>query len=154
MEKRIFDENTKRKLSGLLPFAPDSFVVWNPEEYFEFPKEAQPVFHVKPFDESTCRYIRSAATSGVFDIEHARKAIQSAFPFWKNLIRLPDLEDVPYTPEAFAQLPEALVWIMYLKAKELTYGMSQEEKEGLGSQRGAGSAPLNKAAENADSTPA
>lgn len=154
MEKKIFDEKTKRKLSGLLPFAPDSFVVWTPEEFFDFPIEAQPVFHARPFDDATMKYIRSAATSGIFDIEHARKAVQNAFPFWKNLLRLPDMEEIPYSQEAFAGLPEALVWIMYYKGRELTFGMSAEEREGLELQPGAKSEPSIKAAESADSTPA
>ena len=154
MEKKIFDEKTKRKLSGLLPFAPDSFVVWTPEEFFDFPIEAQPVFHARPFDDATMKYIRSAATSGIFDIEHARKAVQNAFPFWKNLLRLPDMEEIPYSQEAFAGLPEALVWIMYYKGRELTFGMSAEERELLGSTLPSTSEPLNKSVRPADGTQA
>jgi len=152
--KRIFDDKVKRMLSGLLPFAKDAFAVWTPEEFLDLPTEAQPIFHARPFDTDTIKYIQSAATSGIFGVEHARQAIQNAFPYWENLLRLPDLEEIAYGPEGFADLNDNLVWILYFKAREMTFGLSKEEREGFASQQGKKSEPLIKAAESADSIPA
>ena len=152
--KRILDEKTKRKLAGLLPFSPDSFVVWTPEEFFDFPESVQPKFNIRPFDKSTSAAIRSEIQAGKFDVETARKTIQYAVTNWRDLIDLGTQLDIDYSLSAFESFPEPLVWRLYKKANELTYGLSSEEKEGLELQPVSESGPLSKAAESADSTQA
>lgn len=152
--KRILDEKTKRKLAGLLPFSPDSFVVWTPDEFFDFPPDVQPKFNIRPFDKTTGAFIRAEIQAGRFDVETARKAIQYAVTNWKDFIDLGTQLEIEYSAPAFDSFPEPLVWRIYKKANELTYGLSSEEKEGLESQPVSESVPLSKAAESADSIPA
>lgn len=154
MAKRILDEVTKRKLLGMLPFSPGAYVTWTPEEFFPFPLDLQPKFNIRPFDKATSVTVKSAIQAGGFDIEIARNAIKYSVTHWRDLIDLGTQLDVEFSPDAFDLLPEPLVWKLWKKANELTYGLSDEEKEALESQPVSESVPLSKAAINADSTPA
>lgn len=154
MAKRILDEATKRKLSGLLPFSPDSFVVWTPDEFFAFPVNLQPKFNIRPFDKVTCAFIKADIQAMKFEVETARKAIKYAVTGWRDFIDLGTQLEIDYSEMAFEVFPEPLIWRIYKKANELTYGLSPEEKEAFESQQALELVPLSKAAENADSTQA
>lgn len=154
MAKRIFDEATKRKLMGMLPFSPDSFVVWTPDEFIPFPEDLRPKFNIRPLDKSTSSFVRAEIQAGRFDVETARKAIQYAVTSWRDFIDLGTQLEIDYSTMAFDSFPDNLVWRIYKKVNELTYGLSQEEKEGLESQPVSESVPLSKAAGSADSTQA
>ena len=154
MAKRIFDEATKRKLLGILPFSPGSFVTWTPEEFFSFPLDLQPKFNLRPFDNERIAFVREVIQSGKFGIETARKLVEYSLTYWTDLIDLGTQLEIDFSQESIGLLPDALVWMIYKKASELTFGISAEEREAFESQPVSESVPLSKAAESADSTPA
>jgi hypothetical protein len=152
MTKRILDEVTKRKLAGMLPFSPGAFVVWTPEEFFSFPLDVQPKFSVRPLDKEHIAALRAAHQKGDYGIETQTKAIQYAVTHWADLIDLGTQFEIEFSQESFSLLPEPLVWLIYKKVNEMTFGLSAEEKEALELQQRPESGPLSKAAENVDST--
>jgi hypothetical protein len=154
MAKRILDEATKRRLAGVLPFSPEAFTTWTPEEFFDLPLDLQPKFNIRPFSKETSAALRADIQAGKFDVETARKAIRYAVTSWKDLVDLGNQTDVDYSQEAFDSFPDNLVWIIYKKVNEMTFGISKEEKEALELQPVSESEPLSKAAKNADSTQA
>jgi hypothetical protein len=129
MAKRVWDEETKKKLSGLLPFAPGSFIRWTPDPFLFLPEGERPVFHVCPFDADTRKKIQEAAAAGAFSDQTCVDALKQAVPYWENLPDMGTMEDVPYGD--FEALPAGLIWELYAKAQSFTVP-TREEKEGLG----------------------
>jgi len=152
--KRILDEKTKRILSGMLPFSPNSFVEWTPKEFLDLPAELQPSFNIRPFDKATIESLRKDGRDNKFGIDTARMTLKYAMTSWKNVFDLGTSEDIEFSQDAIDLLPESLTWLIYKKCNEMTFGISDEEKQGLELQQRAESASLNKAAENADLVPA
>ena len=152
MAKRILDEVTKRKLAGMLPFSPGAFITWTPEEFFAFPLDVQPKFNVRPFDAERIAYIRESIQAGKFTVETARKAVEYAVTHWSDLIDLGTQLEIEFSQESFSLLPESLVWLIYKKVNEMTFGLSAEEKEAFASQPLAESGLSSKAAGSADLT--
>jgi hypothetical protein len=150
MVKRIFDQKTKRKLSGLLPFSPNAYVTWTPDEFLDFPIDIQPKINIRPLSKELIEEIRSNIQANKFSLEIARKAMTYCITGWRDLIDLGTELEVSFNPENVNQLPENLVWIIYKKVNEMTFGLSEAEKESLELQQRPGSGPLSKAAESAD----
>lgn len=150
MEKRIFDDKTKRKLQGLLPFSPNAYVTWTPEEFLDFPEWMQPKINLRPFSKEFIEIIRGDEQKNILISEAVLKALTYSIMGWKDLYDLGTETEIIFSVEAIKSFPEALAWVIYKKVNELTFGLSPAEKESLESQQRPESGPLSKAAESAD----
>lgn len=137
--RRIIDDKVLQRMQGLMGFAPDSFVRWTPEPFLELPKECWPIVYVRPFDATSQKAIREKALAKGLDDEAMRQILTQAIPGWENMLDLGalvrgDLITIPFSAEAIAdpvRFPEQMLALAFAKARELTWGISEEEKEAL-----------------------
>ena len=86
MSKIVFDEATRAKLAGLLPFSPDATDKLKPKIFDEMgiPEEYQPTFKIRTMTNAEIEKGRDANISTDDLFELARKVVVG----WENLIDL------------------------------------------------------------------
>jgi len=89
------DEETKKKMMGLVPITSDFTVDFTPEVFKDFPVEIQPVFTLKPWNN---KEIKEVAKVGEDDTK-AMLAIAKQIVGWKNVIVLPTEDELVYEPD-------------------------------------------------------
>ena len=150
MTKRILDDETRRKLSGLLPFAPGSFLPFTPEAFQKVEESLRPIFHLRPFAEKDRAYLRQHLASGTFDTAAIAAALSnSAIVTWSNLIEITSGELLEYSKDAVGTLPDALIHILFDRVQEFSNGPTEIEKEGLESKPLPASESLSNTAQGA-----
>lgn len=132
MTKRVMTPEVQRKLSALLPFAPGASVPFTPEAFQKVEEGPKPVFLIGAFSKADIAYLRGHLKAGTFDDAVMVAVLQnSGVKGWSDLPSRPEGETVPYSKEAVADLPDALLGALYTFASELTFGPTEVEKEGL-----------------------
>lgn len=106
--KRVMDEETRKKLEGLLPFSVKSTTEFTPSSIGEdIPEEYRPVFSIRPFNREE---MRSATTifkglsndSESGDLEKEDKLAECSRKVvmgWKNLFDVGTGEEIEYTQD-------------------------------------------------------
>jgi hypothetical protein len=128
---KIMDEATRRKLSGLLPFAPGSFARFTPPEFDGVDEEFRPVFKVREASKESLTAYRNRDTKEASATDAFVLLLQDALVGWENLRDLITGEVIAFSKDAIAALPERLITILFMRVLEYSYGPSEEEKTGL-----------------------
>lgn len=132
MTARIMDEETRRQLAGLLPFAPGAYVTETLDVFAEVEERYRPRFYLRDLPAKHWIALRSALKADR-DIEPQMMIgalNDGALVGWDNLFNS-NMEPIPYTGDA-AALPFLWIEALYWKCVTLC-SPSRIEKEGLGS---------------------
>lgn len=141
MEKRIYDDVTRRRLAGTLPFARDASVPFTPEHLIDLPDEVRPVAMLGRFsDEDRAKVIAWAKdNAGVsFSDLMVEVLASSGIRSWSNVRDLMTEEELPFTPENVALMRDStFLYECYTRCAEfsgiLRYEVpTKQEKEALG----------------------
>jgi hypothetical protein len=131
---KVMDEATRRKLSGLLPFAPGSYARVKLEIFDGVDPEFVPVFFLRAASSETMAAYRlkaedkSASTCDAFRDLLADGALVG----WENFKDLATGEDVKFSKDSIkALILDPLAAALFAKVMEFTYGPTAEEKTGL-----------------------
>lgn len=130
MEKRIMDAATRKKLAGLLPFAPGSFVRATLSIFEELPQEFRPTFSLRSWSASDQAYIISKSQTGTLDLMVMATALKSVVLGWDNLLDASTLEMIPFSKEIIPTFSGQLIGAIFEEVNKIS-GLSDEEKEGL-----------------------
>lgn len=132
MTKRIMDDTTRKKLMGLLPFAPGSHANFTPDEFEWVASEFKPVFYIRSLtSDALSKFRLEVQKREATDSIYIEALSSGALVGWDNLVDIVSGEEVPYTKEAIAVLPERLVMSVFMKVLEYTNGPTEQEKTGL-----------------------
>lgn len=133
MGNKVMDEATKRKLMGLLPFAPDSFARVTPKEFDGVDAEFVPVFFLRAFPNQTMGAYRLRSASGDASVCDAfRDALADGGCIgWENYRDFVNGVEIPFSKEAVKAMPDKLASALFSRCLEYTYGPTEEEKTGL-----------------------
>ena len=149
-EKRVFDEITRRRVGGLLPFLPNSSAMWTPPELEFLPIEQRPVFDLKPYTKVTLALRRTKQDNFDATIENMKACLKQGVAGWSNLLDYTGEILIEFSPESIAAFPEALIIRLDARILEMTVGLNQEEREGLGSSPPPAPVTSSKVADAAD----
>lgn len=158
--KRVIDEATKKKLVGLLPFAPGSNIPFTPEHLQTLPQEIRPVFFIRPFGEDARMIITKAIAGGEDGVPKTTVVDalnMGALVSWSNVIDAVTMEEIPFTKEAIPSIvdwPDKIVFGLYYEISKITSGPTEVEKEALQSLPPLEPVPLNNPVQSADASPA
>lgn len=129
---KIMDEATRRKLSGLLPFAPGSFARFTPPEFDVVAEEFRPWFNIREGSRESLKKYRERNKEGDNALLAFIEFLQDgALGGWGNYPDMGSGEPFEFSKENIAYLPESLIVILFLRVMEFTNGPSEEEKTGL-----------------------
>lgn len=139
MIARTMDEEMRRKLAGLLPFAPGSYVTETLDAFADVEEEYRPLFYLRDLPYRHWAALRSAikaerqldAKTMVEALTGVSNGGDGALVGWDNVLNS-NLEPIPFSREAVASLPFLWVEALYWKCAALC-SPSRVEKEGLGS---------------------
>ena len=134
MAGKVMDDATRRKLSGLLPFAPGSFARVTLELFDGVDPEFVPAFFLRAFaPETMAAYRVRAAEKGANVCDAFREALASdGLVGWENFRDLATGEEVKFTKDgAKSLLLDTIASALFSKCAEFTYGPTPEEKTGL-----------------------
>lgn len=155
--KREMTDEIRKRLSGLLPFAPGSSLPHTPEAFQKVEEAFRPRYHLRRFPIRVQKEIDSRISAGTLDREAMVWALsegdvgERACGGWDNLVDLVNGETFSYSKEAIALQPDNTLSALFWKCMEFS-GMTVLEREGLESLPASTSAPSSKAAEGADAT--
>lgn len=133
MTARIMDEATRKKLAGLLPFAPGAYTTDTLEVFEGVEPEYRPRFFLRDLPPGHWSLLRTALKAGrVVDAPMMLEALNAgALAGWENLLNS-GFEEIPYSKEAVKALPFLWIEALYWKCASLC-SPSKAEKEGLDS---------------------
>ena len=138
MIARTMDEETRRKLTGLLPFAPGSYVTETLDAFQDVEEQYRPRFYLRDFSyrhwaalRSSIKVERQMAADTMIEALSGGSQGDGALVGWENVLNS-NLETIPYTKEAVAALPFLWIEALYWKCAALC-SPSKLEKEGLDS---------------------
>lgn len=132
MTKRIMDDATRKKLMGLLPFAPGSHANFTPDEFAGVDSEFRPVFYIRSLtSDALAKFRLEVQKREATDIVYIEALSSGALVGWDNLVDIVSGVEIPYTKEAVAALPERLIMSIFMKVLEYTNGPTEQEKTGL-----------------------
>jgi hypothetical protein len=133
MIARIMDEETRRKLQGLLPFAPGAYVTETLEAFEDVEEAFRPRFYLRDLAPRHWAALRSAlkAERTPDPEDMVRALLDGALVGWDNVFNS-NFEPIPFEPEALASLPFPWIEALFWKCVTLC-SPSRIEKEGLDS---------------------
>lgn len=134
MTNKVMNDATRKKLMGLLPFAPGSFARVTLKEFDGVDPEFVPVFFLRAFStETMATYRINMAASGAVVCDVFRQALsESGIVGWENLRDFVTGEQIPFSKEAVKSLLlDSLASALFSKCSEFTFGPTPEEKTGL-----------------------
>lgn len=154
--KRVIDEATRKKLVGLLPFAPGSQVPFTPDHLLSLEEAVRPVFYIRPLTESARLNISKWALDedGMSKTRIVEVLSMGSLVGWTNVCDAVTLEDIPFDIKVIVDWPDKIVMGIYYKVAEITAGPSEVEKESLESLPPSASEPSNNPVPSADASPA
>jgi len=130
--KRIFDEATKKALSGLLPFAPGTSVPFTPEAFQKVEEAFRPIFNLRPYAKKERDYLAEHLKAGTYDKACISRAMENSGVIgWSNFFFYPDGEEIPFEKGQLENLPDVPFYQIHTHLMELTVGPTEVEKEGL-----------------------
>lgn len=131
-KSRIMDDETRRKLLGLLPFAPGASIPFTPAALQNVGQAFRPVFLLRPYEQKERIYLADHLKSGTYDKNAVAVAMEnSGVVSWSNFVSLPDGEEIPYGKGILLSLPDVVFYQIHDKISEMTMGPNEIEKEGL-----------------------
>ncbi|MES2200666.1 MAG: hypothetical protein V4498_00280 [candidate division FCPU426 bacterium] len=153
MEKRVYDEKTRRKLAGFLSHKRGEISRFTPD--FMNVGEGSPAFLVSPLGDAEFDAQRG---KNFTDTEAARQFLKDTFGKsglmgWEG-VPGEDESDLPSTAESIDIFVPILVWVLFNHLRNSAYGVLPDEAEGLESSPPSASEPSSKTADGADTTPA
>ncbi len=138
MIARTMDEETRRKLAGLLPFAPGAYVTETLDVFADVEEEYRPRFYLRDLPYRHWSALRSAIKAGrQLDAETMIGALrgdngeEGALVGWENVLNS-NLEPIPFTRNAVSTLPFLWIEALYWKCASFCTP-SKIEREGLDS---------------------
>jgi hypothetical protein len=152
--KREMTDEIRRKLSGLLPFAPGSSLPYTPEAFQKVEDAYRPLFRLCRFPTPVQREVEQKLLGKELNRDSMVKALQDGGCLgWENLLDLGTGIALGFNKEAIDLLPDPTILALFWKCMNLT-GLTEEEKEGLDSSPQHTSEPSSRTAESADVTQA
>lgn len=133
MTLRVMDEATKKALAGLLPFVPGASMQIVLDCHAHIPPENQPVFNIRDLTPEEFNAYRAAVKlpQGV-DLAKKIEFLQGGcLVSWDNLPNYPAFEEIVFSKEAIAKLPQLWIEAIFWKCIELC-SPSKVEREVLG----------------------
>jgi len=153
MKKEMTDD-LRRKLSGLLPFAPGSSLPFTPEAFQKVEEAFRPRFFLTRFPVAVQKEIERKIASATLDREAVVWSLQEGgCVSWENMYGLADGEDIHFSKVSIDTLPDPTLWACFWKCAQFT-GMTPEEKEALELPQPSALAPSSNLAPSADAPPA
>lgn len=134
MVTKVMTEETRKKLMGLLPFAPGSFARVTLPQFDGVEPEFIPVFFVRAFTAQTiASYRLSVANPNAVVADTFRDALaDGGLIGWENFRDIATGEEIEYSKEAVKSLLlDSLASALFSKCLEFTFGPTPEEKTGL-----------------------
>ncbi len=143
------DDAIRKKLAGLLPFAPGSYVTETLDAFQDVDEEFRPRFCLRDLAARHWGAMRPAtrADRSPDAAEMIAALNDGALVGWNNVIDS-SLREIPYNKEAVAALPYLWIETLYWKCA-LLCSPSKAEKEGLGSSPPPASDTLSNPAQSA-----
>lgn len=144
MAGKVMDDATRRKLSGLLPFAPGSFARVTLDLFDGVDPEFVPVFFLRAFSpETMAAYRIKVAEKGSNVCDAFREALASdGLVGWENFRDLATGDAITFSKDtAKSILLDTIASALFSKCAEFTFGPTPEEKTGLESLPPPASAP-------------
>jgi hypothetical protein len=131
-KKRVMDEETRKKLVGLLPFAVGSSVVYTPAFFSRVPEEYRPKFFIGPISPKDQANANTKSREGKFGRDVAVEALKNSIVLgWENLPDFVKGDLIVFSKEAIENLTDHVVWDLYGHGQKLA-GITELEKEVLG----------------------
>lgn len=144
MAEKVFDEEVRKQLLGVLPFSVSATINYTPAQYDEIPEEFRPNFLLRAFNKAESEKVRAtllrASTMKTLDLEKATKEfVRQCVMGWDNLIDAGTMDPIDYKEEAgvggcskdlFDTLPVSVVGDIFKYIARIS-GLLNIEKLGL-----------------------
>ena len=134
MTNKVMNDATRKKLMGLLPFAPGSFARVTLEEFDGVDPEFVPVFFLRALSNSAVvKYRLNVNAPDAIIADAFREALaDGGLVGWENYRDFTTGAPIPFSAEAVkTMLLDKLASALFSKCLLFTFGPTQEEKTGL-----------------------
>jgi len=123
-EKRVMDEETKKKMHGLLPFSTKSTIKYTPEVYGDdVPEDFKPVFTIRPYSREEVKGARkilgSITDNNVEKEDELNEWSRKVVVGWENLYDAGSGEEIEYVQDSTGGADKELYDVLPVTVKAL-----------------------------------